>query len=393
MKTSKSLKIGMVCPYGWDTPGGVQIHIKELAEFLIRAGHDVSVFAPVSDDSQISEPWLVSAGRPVSIPYNGAVARILFGPVASSRVRQWISAGNFDLLHLHEPAIPSLSLLACWAADGPMVGTFHAASAKQKAITAVGPILEPVLEKLTARIAVSEMARQTLKDHFQTEAVVIPNGLDTSKFEVEEKNPNWSGSPSIGFIGRFDEPRKGLEVLIAALPATIKKFPDLKVLIAGPGDKNEFLRRINPSLHSRLTFLGKLSEEDKVKFFHSIDAYIAPNTGGESFGIILTEAMASGTAILASDIPAFSQLLNFGEFGALFISEDSRDLGEKLVNLLGDPDRRHLLATNGLAQSHKYDWSNVAEQILDVYEMVQVGNSKVGLSSDNRVWNRFKSND
>ena len=393
MKSFKPLKIGMVCPYGWDTPGGVQIHIKELAEFLIRAGHEVSVFAPVSDDSQISEPWLVSAGRPVSIPYNGAVARILFGPVASSRVRQWISAGNFDLLHLHEPAIPSLSLLACWAADGPMVGTFHAASAKQKAITAVGPILEPVLEKLTARIAVSEMARQTLKDHFETEAVVIPNGLDTSKFEVAYKNLDWVGSPSIGFIGRFDEPRKGLEVLIAALPTIVKKFPQIMVLIAGPGEKSEFLKKIDPALHSRLTFLGKLSEEDKVKFFHSIDVYIAPNTGGESFGIILTEAMASGTAILASDIPAFSQLLNYGEFGSLFKSEDSHDLAEKLMYLLGDVDSRHVLATSGLSQSRKYDWSTVAEQILDVYEMVQVGNSKVGLSSDNRVWNRFKSND
>ncbi len=393
MKSSKRLKIGMVCPYGWDTPGGVQIHIKELAEFLIRAGHEVSVFAPVSDDSLISEPWLVSAGRPVSIPYNGAVARILFGPVASSRVRQWISSGNFDLLHLHEPAIPSLSLLACWAADGPMVGTFHAASAKQKAITAVGPILEPVLEKLTARIAVSEMARQTLKDHFDTEAVVIPNGLETSKFEVDDENPDWVGEPTIGFIGRFDEPRKGLEILIAALPETLKTFPQLKVLIAGPGEKAEFLKKIDPVLHSRLTFLGKLSEADKVKFFHSIDAYIAPNTGGESFGIILTEAMASGTAILASDIPAFSQLLNYGEFGSLFTSEDAHDLAAKLTALLSDESGRHSLAAKGLLQSRKYDWSTVAEQILDVYEMVQVGNSKVSLSSDNRVWNRFKAND
>lgn len=390
MKNVKALKIGMVCPYGWDTPGGVQIHIKELAEFLIRAGHDVSVFAPVSDDSQELEPWLVSAGRPVSIPFNGAVARILFGPLASSRVRQWISAGNFDLLHLHEPAIPSLSLLACWAADGPMVGTFHAASAKQKAITAVGPILEPVLEKLTARIAVSEMARATLKDHFATEAVVIPNGLETAKFAINQKNLAWIGNPTIGFIGRFDEPRKGLDILISALPAILKVFPQIKVLIAGPGDKAEYLQKVEPGLRSRLTFLGKLSEEDKVKFFHSIDAYIAPNIGGESFGIILTEAMASGTAILASDIPAFAQLLNFGEFGSLFSSEDPHSLASQLIDLLSDDEARHALATSGLVQSRKYDWDSVAEQILDVYEMVQVGNNKVSLSSDNRVWNRFK---
>ena len=389
----KSLKIGMVCPYGWDTPGGVQIHIKELAEFLIDLGHQVSVFAPVSDESAAKEPYLVSAGRPVSIPFNGAVARILFGPVASSRVRQWIASGEFDLLHLHEPAIPSLSLLACWAADGPMVGTFHAASAKQRAIVAIGPILEPVLEKLTARIAVSEMARATLKDHFETEAVVIPNGINAGKFDQANANPEWQGEQTIGFIGRFEEPRKGLEVLLAALPAVLKIFPKLRVIVAGPGDQADLVKKLDPTVLGRLTFLGKLSETEKVAFFHSIDLYVAPNTGGESFGIILTEAMASHTAILASDIPAFRQLLDNGQYGALFRSEDSLDLARALIDLLSNQAERIQLSANGFSHSRKYDWSSVAEQILDVYEMVQVGNSKVTLASDSRVWNRIRSND
>ena len=181
----------MVCPYGWDTPGGVQIHMKELAEYFQSEGHEVSLLAPVSDESSIVEDWVVPAGRPVPIPFNGAVARILFGPIATSRVRQWISTGDFDLLHLHEPAIPSLSLLACVAADGPMVATFHASAPKQKAIYAIGPILEPILEKLSARIAVSEMARETLKVHFETEAVVIPNGINASKYVGGMKNPDW----------------------------------------------------------------------------------------------------------------------------------------------------------------------------------------------------------
>ena len=158
----------MVCPYGWDTPGGVQIHIKELAEHFISEGHEVSVIAPVSDENSEVEPWLVSAGRPLAVPFNGSVARVAFGPVATSRVRQWISSNNFDLLHLHQPEVPSLSLLACWSAEGPMVGTFHTASPKQRSLLAAGPILEPIIEKLTARIAVSEMARTTFRDHFQT---------------------------------------------------------------------------------------------------------------------------------------------------------------------------------------------------------------------------------
>ena len=177
----RSLKIGIVCPYSWDTPGGVQNHVRDLAEYLIAAGHHVSVLAPVINEEKLPD-YVVNAGKPISIPYNGAVARILFGPVAFARVRQWIANGDFDLLHLHEPAIPSISLLACWAADGPMVGTFHAAAKRQKIIFAIGPILEPAIEKLSARIAVSEAARFTLTDHLDTDAVVIPNGIYASRY-------------------------------------------------------------------------------------------------------------------------------------------------------------------------------------------------------------------
>ena len=178
----KKIRIGMVCPYGWDTPGGVQTHIRDLADHLIEEGHYVSVLTPVSDDSVDSANYVVNAGKPISIPVNGSVAKILFGPVASSRAKQWIASEDFDLLHLHEPAIPSLSLLACSAAEGPLVGTFHVSTQKKKAIYAIGPILEPIVEKLTARIAVSELARSTLKDHFDTDAVVIPNGIDGQRY-------------------------------------------------------------------------------------------------------------------------------------------------------------------------------------------------------------------
>ena len=199
----QKLRIGLVCPYGWDTPGGVQNHVRDLAEYLIAKGHYVSVLAPVIDESAIPD-YVVSAGKPISIPYNGAVARVLFGPIAFSRVRHWISDGNFDLLHLHEPAIPSISLLACWAAEGPLVGTFHAAAKRQKAIFAIGPILEPVIEKLTARIAVSEAARETLTEHLETDAVVVPNGIYANLYRDGEVRSEWSGN-TLGFIGRYED--------------------------------------------------------------------------------------------------------------------------------------------------------------------------------------------
>ena len=223
MSDLKPLKIGLVCPYGWDAPGGVQNHVRDLAEYLIAHGHDVSVLAPAVDESALPS-YVVSAGKPIAIPYNGAVARILFGPIVFSRVRQWIAQGDFDLLHLHEPAIPSLSLLACWAAEGPMVGTFHAAAKRQRAIFAIGPILEPVIEKLSVRIAVSEAARLTLTDHLETDAIVIPNGIYAERFRNGSAQPQWSGN-TIGFIGRFEEPRKGLSILLEALPIVSRFIP------------------------------------------------------------------------------------------------------------------------------------------------------------------------
>ncbi|NDD79135.1 MAG: glycosyltransferase family 1 protein [Actinobacteria bacterium] len=384
----KKIRIGMVCPYGWDTPGGVQTHMKDLAEYLISEGHYVSVLAPVSDDSIRVEDYLVNAGKPISIPVNGSVARVLFGPLASSRAKQWIAAGDFDLLHLHEPAIPSLSLLACSAAEGPIVGTFHVSTPKKKAIYAIGPILEPIVEKLTARIAVSELARSTLKAHFDTDAVVIPNGIDGQKYANAKVNPEYSGPNSIGFMGRFEEPRKGLQVLIDSLAVVARFIPNVKYLIAGPGDSEEFLKQLNPQLQSRIEFLGRLSDQEKESFLKSVDLYVAPNTGGESFGIILTEALSAGTAVVASDIPAFKAVLENGEVGALFKNQDSADLAKVIVGLLRDDERRKKLASNGKLSAQKYDWQVVAEQIESVYEMAIAGGQRVTLSSENRFWSR-----
>ena len=386
---TRSLKIGIVCPYSWDTPGGVQNHIRDLAEFLIASGHDVSVLAPAIDETKLPN-YVVNAGKPISIPYNGAVARVLFGPVAFARVRQWISQGDFDLLHLHEPAIPSISLLACWAADGPMVGTFHAAAKRQKIIFAIGPILEPAIEKLSARIAVSEAARLTLTDHLDTDAVIIPNGIYANRYTDGKSQEKWSGN-TMGFIGRFEEPRKGLSVLVDALPVISRFAPDVKVFVAGPGNPEEVIESIDPQLRPRFEFLGKITESEKADFMSSVAVYVAPNTGGESFGIILAEALAGGACVIASDIPAFDDLLGHGEFGALFESESSTALAKVVIDLLRDQNKRKELSNRGKERAKTFDWTVVAEQIFSVYEMSIVGSQKVRLASDTRPWNRFLS--
>ena len=387
----RKLRIGIVCPYSWDVPGGVQNHIRDLAEFLINNGHHVEVLAPATESPDLPN-YVISAGRAVSIPYNGAVARVLFGVGANSRVRSWINDGDFDLLHLHEPAIPSLSLLACWAGEGAMVGTFHAAAKYQKAIVAIGPILEPVIEKLSARIAVSESARLTLTAHLETDAIVIPNGIYADNYRDGTSRLEWQGD-TIGFLGRFEEDRKGLPVLLDALPIISRFVPDIRVLIAGPGDSEEVLEKVDPQLRHRVEFLGKISEADKADFLASVSLYIAPNTGGESFGIILAEAMAGGAAVVASDIPAFADVLGDGKYGALFESENSESLAKVIIDLLRDNQKREAMAIAGAKHAQRFDWGQVGEEIFEVYELAMVSGQKVSLTSDNRPWSRFLGRD
>jgi phosphatidylinositol alpha-mannosyltransferase len=387
----RKLRIGIVCPYSWDFPGGVQNHVRDLAEFLITNGHYVEVLAPATESENLPD-YVVSAGRAISIPYNGAVARILFGVVANNRVRSWIHEGNFDLMHLHEPAIPSLSLLACWAGEGAMVGTFHAAAKYQKAIVAIGPILEPVIEKLSARIAVSESARLTLTAHLETDAIVIPNGIYADNYRDGSPRQEWQGN-TIGFLGRFEEDRKGLPVLLKALPIISRFIPDIRVLIAGPGDSEEVLENVDPQLRNRVEFLGKISEEDKTDFLASVSLYIAPNTGGESFGIILAEAMAGGAAVVASDIPAFADVLGGGQYGALFESENSENLAKVVIDLLRDERKRKNLAAAGALHAQRFDWGQVGEEIFEVYELAMMNGQKVSLTSENRSWTRLLGRD
>ena len=269
-----------------------------------------------------------------------------------------------------------------------MVGTFHAAAKRQKVTFAVAPILEPVIEKLSARIAVSEAARETLTEHLETDAIVVPNGIYARRYRDGVVDSRWSGN-TLGFIGRFEEKRKGLEVLVAALPKIIAQFPDVHIFIAGPGDSQEVLKEIDSNLHPRFTFLGRISEEEKANFLTSIALYIAPNTGGESFGIILAEALAGGASVIASDIPAFDSLLGHGKYGTLFESENSADLSSKVIELLGDENKRRSIAQEGKRYAQEFDWDVVAEKIYDVYEMAMVGGSTVTLSSENRAWNKF----
>ncbi|MQY09764.1 glycosyltransferase family 4 protein [Actinomadura macrotermitis] len=367
------MKVGLVCPYTWNVPGGVQQHIRDLAEALIGFGHEVSVITPADDDAELP-PYAVPAGRAVPVPYNGSVARLAFGFLSAARVRRWINDGGFDVLHVHEPAAPSLGLLACWAADGPIVGTFHASYEKSRVVSVTAPILQSGLEKITGRIAVSEAARTTLVEHLGGDAVLIPNGVATERYAMAEPLPGWPGEGgALGFLGRMDEPRKGLQVLLRAFEILAPGRPGLRLLIAGPGDAADVTAKVAPGLRDRVVLLGMVSEQDKVRAYHSVDAFVAPNLGGESFGIVLAEAMSAGAPILASDIEAFDRVLLGGRAGALFPAGDHRALADAAAALLDDPARRKQLSAEARAAVRAYDWSAVARDVLRVYETVTAG--------------------
>ena len=376
---SRPLRIGLVSPYSFDVPGGVQFHIRDLAEHLIAHGHHVSVLAPADDDTPLP-PYVVSAGRAVPLKYNGSVARISFGPVSSNRVKRWLNDGEFDILHVHEPSSPSLSMLAMWAATGPIVATFHTATLRSRSMQAAYPLLRPGFEKLSARIAVSEDARRTVVEHLGGDAVVIPNGVYVDRFATAPVNPQWQGTPqrpTLAFVGRLDEPRKGLPVLAAALPAVLAERPGTRVLVLGRGEADDELEALG-ELASAIELLGPLDDDAKASLLRSVDAYVAPHTGGESFGIVLVEAMRAGAPVVASDLGAFRRVLDDGRLGVLAGTGDPVSLAAAVLGLLADPDRRAELSAAASVAVRRYDWSRVAGQVLDVYETVRLGADRVG---------------
>ncbi len=370
----------MVCPYSFDVPGGVQAHVEQLARVFIERGHRVSVLAPASDETVLPD-FMVSAGEGLAIPYNGSVARLKFGPVTYTRVRRWIAENDFDVLHIHEPNAPSLSMLALIAADGPIVATFHTSTTKSLWLSAFQGVLRPYHEKISGRIAVSELARRWQVEALGSDAVEIPNGVDVQAFA---RAPMLPGYPKPGstvlFLGRFDEPRKGMSVLLAALPTLVERHPNVEILIVGRGDEEQLCKEAG-RLSSHLTFLGQVDDEEKASALRSADVYCAPNLGGESFGIVLVEAMASGTAVVASELDAFRRVLRDGAAGILVPIGDADALASALDSVLSSDDLRARTVDAATRAVADYDWPVVAEQIMRVYETVTVGGQKVRAAS------------
>ncbi|HEY4004844.1 MAG TPA: glycosyltransferase family 4 protein [Pseudonocardia sp.] len=375
MSTNHRLSIGVVCPYSFDVPGGVQSHVVDLGKALRAQGHSVDVLAPAGQDREPGMPelpdFVTPAGRSLGIRYNGSVARLTFGPLAYARVRRWLAEHDFDVLHLHEPIAPSLSMLALAVADGPIVATFHTANPRSRALSTFQSVLRPMLEKITARIAVSPLARRVQVEHLGGDAVEVPNGVDVAFYQGARPLPGYPrpGIRTVGFLGRFGEPRKGMDMLLAAMRGLAADGAgEVRLLVVGRGDEAALRRRAGTELAGRMEVLQGVRDETKASALRSMDVYCAPHTGGESFGMVLTEAMAAGTPVLASDLVAFRRVLDGGAAGALVPPGDPAALSAALGELLRNDRRRAELSAAATARAAIYDWRVVAGEVLRVYE-------------------------
>jgi phosphatidylinositol alpha-mannosyltransferase len=361
------LRVGLVCPYSVEAPGGVQSHVLGLARHLVEQGHEAFVLAPGELPSawqHILDGRFSNAGAAVPLRYNGSVARVNFGPVSAARVRRWLRRHRFDLVHVHEPVTPSIALLALWAAEQPVVATFHTATPRSRSMSLAGGVLGPVIEKLDASIAVSETARLVVVRHLGRDAVVIPNGFRFADFARTPRRNTGSGRRRLVFLGRADEPRKGLDVLLAALPAIRQAVPGLEVVIAGRGGR---------ALPAGCKGLGLVTEAEKADLLGSADVFVAPHRSRESFGLVLLEAMASGAPVVAADLVPFVDLLGptvagGPSAGALFPTGDHRALARSVIGVLRQPDPAMTALARQRARS--YDWSSVGAAVLAVYRSV-----------------------
>jgi phosphatidylinositol alpha-mannosyltransferase len=362
------MRVAMVCPYAWDVPGGVQSHIAGLSAALTDRGHDVEVLTPVADPDAVLPAGVFAGGRAVPIRYNGSTARIAMSPGAVRATRKWLQTGDFDLVHVHEPTVPSLSLIAVRQSLLPTVATFHLANDRSRLFELTGPALERSWAGLAGRVVVSEQAHQLVRNRLGPGRVdVIPNGVDVSRFLGAQPLGGRDPDRTVVFLGRLEDERKGAQLLLAALPALRRRVPGVRVLLAGPGDAARLLAPLPVELLESIEVLGPVAEEDIPSVYASGRVFCAPNTRGESFGIVLLEAMAAGTQVVASDLPAFRAVLEDGRLGLLFPQGDVDALADRLAVALLGPSTKADLAQTAVAA---YDWSVVGRRIAGLYDAV-----------------------
>jgi phosphatidylinositol alpha-mannosyltransferase len=369
------MKIAQVTPYEYPYPGGVTEHVFHLDQCFRDWGHEVKIIAPCAEDAQnVPENVIRISDSIVSIPFGGSVSRVTLSPAVYAPIKRLLRRERFDVLHLHEPLTPMVSLFALRHAKTVTVGTFHAYRAKGSfAFDTVAPIVQPLIDKLDAKICVSEAAREWVSHLFPGEYLVIPNGIDVQRFGDPNLQPIASyadGRPNILFVGRLEK-RKGFRFLMRAFPYVVERCPEVRLIVVGAFDKEDkepFVRYARMHRLSSVRFVGRVSAEELPRYYATCDVFCAPSTGFESFGIVLLEAMAAGRPIVASDIPGYRSVLEHGREGLLIEPENEHALADALISLLTNPGVRAEMGQRGREKAQRYDWPIIARELIGLYE-------------------------
>ncbi len=368
------MKICLVSPYDFSREGGVNQHILWLAENFRAMGHEVKIIAPTSADAEdVSEVGpgipIFHVGTVVPIKANGSVARITLSLNLSGQVKAILRQELFDVVHLHEPLMPALPLTVLAHSKALNIGTFHAFAQSNVAYYYARPILRIFTSKLDGRIAVSKPAEQFISQYFKGNYEIIPNGIDLSRFEQEvEPLPQYNdGKLNILFVGRFTERRKGLKYLLRAFSYVKREIPNARLIIVGKGDPKGYRRYLARNNIQDVVFTGFISDEELPRYHRSSQVFCAPSTGGESFGIVLLEAMASGLPLVASDIPGYASVLDHDKQGVLVEPKNSEAFAMSLIHLLADAELRQKMGQAGREKAAQYSWQKVSQRVLEFY--------------------------
>ena len=362
------MRIALVSPYDWCVKGGVNNHVAQLAGYYRRWGHDVTIFAPASWPDAVASECFVF-GKPWTLPVGGARARVSFNWM-SPRARQMLAEQDFDVMHAHEPLMPLVPYHLFRYSKAVKVGTFHAASESKLHFYGVtGPLTRVNFDKLDERIAVSPAAVKHIRRFYpDAEYTIIPNGIEYEHFrQPAEPFPEFmDGKKNILFLGR-PERRKGLPFLLKAYLKIKAARPDTRLIVVGAGDFTKYkgIMRNIPDV----VFRENVPYPELPRYHHTAHVYCCPNTGNESFGIVLAEAMAAGLPLVASDIPAFRAIVTEEVDGLLVKPRDEDDIARAILRILANEPMARELGRKAQAKAEEYSWDTVAHHVFDQYEV------------------------
>ena len=365
------MKIGIVTPYAYPMPGGVNDHVGSLYRVLRTRGHDVRIITSSHGLQKASEGDIIRVGKGFSVPFNGSMGTITLSPTYLQQMRQILERERFDVLHYHEPFVPFLSLVTLTLSTSVNVGTFHAFGGLSISYEFGKRVLGHYAKKLHGRIAVSPAARHFISRYFPGEYKIVPNGVEPARYQRAVPIARYrDGVPNILFVGRM-EPRKGLIHLLRAFRKLQRDGARARLLIVGtgPGDR-EARRYVLTRQLEDVEFLGRVPEAQKAQLFKTADIFVSPATGRESFGIVLLEAMSAGAPIICSDIHGYRGVVRRERDGILVEPGNADALAASIRRLIDDPQLRAQLSRAGEERAQLFTWERVGQAVEEYYGFV-----------------------